>query len=165
MRNVYVLGVGMIKFGRYPEKDVSELAGEAALLALKDAGLHTDSGSLSFGLRSEQRSAEQFADQGSGRRTLWTNRGEGEVGTDPASPSSAARTTPSPLPSPTRRSRSCAAPPSGWLSTGPGSRFAASSGGPRPHARSGGPTGVEEPASKNAGSRLLGPGIRQIPAR
>jgi len=39
MRNVYVLGVGMIKFGRYPEKDVAELASEAALLALKDAGM------------------------------------------------------------------------------------------------------------------------------
>lgn len=39
MRDVYVLGVGMIKFGRYPDKDVSELAGEAALLALKDAGM------------------------------------------------------------------------------------------------------------------------------
>lgn len=39
MRDVYVLGVGMIKFGRYPEKDVSELAGAAALLALKDAGM------------------------------------------------------------------------------------------------------------------------------
>jgi acetyl-CoA acyltransferase len=39
MRDVYVLGVGMIKFGRYPEKDVAELGGEAALLALKDAGM------------------------------------------------------------------------------------------------------------------------------
>src|SRR3989454_1234229 len=39
MRDVYVLGIGMIKFGRYPEKDVSELAGEAALLALRDAGM------------------------------------------------------------------------------------------------------------------------------
>jgi len=39
MRDAYVLGVGMIKFGRYPEKDVSELAAEAALLALKDAGM------------------------------------------------------------------------------------------------------------------------------
>src|SRR5499425_1675323 len=39
MRDVYVLGVGMIKFGRYPEKDVAELAAEAALAALKDAGL------------------------------------------------------------------------------------------------------------------------------
>lgn len=39
MRNVYVLGTGMIKFGRYPEKTVPELGAEAALLALKDAGV------------------------------------------------------------------------------------------------------------------------------
>ena len=39
MRNVYVLGTGMIKFGRYPEKTVPELGGQAALLALKDAGI------------------------------------------------------------------------------------------------------------------------------
>lgn len=39
MRDVYVLGVGMIKFGRYPDKDVSQLGGEAALGALKDAGM------------------------------------------------------------------------------------------------------------------------------
>ena len=39
MRNVYVLGTGMIKFGRYPEKTVPELGGEAALIAMKDAGV------------------------------------------------------------------------------------------------------------------------------
>ena len=39
MRNVYVLGTGMLKFGRYPEKTVPELGGEAALMALKDAGV------------------------------------------------------------------------------------------------------------------------------
>jgi acetyl-CoA acetyltransferase len=39
MGNVYVLGTGMIKFGRYPEKTVPELGGEAALIALKDAGI------------------------------------------------------------------------------------------------------------------------------
>ena len=39
MRDVYVLGVGMIKFGRYPDKDIPQLGGEAALLALKDAGM------------------------------------------------------------------------------------------------------------------------------
>jgi acetyl-CoA acyltransferase len=37
--NVYVLGVGMIKFGRYPDRKVEELGGEAALLALDDAGM------------------------------------------------------------------------------------------------------------------------------
>ncbi|OGO52030.1 MAG: thiolase [Chloroflexi bacterium RBG_16_68_14] len=39
MRDVAIVGVGMIKFGRYPEKGVQELAGQAALLALKDAGM------------------------------------------------------------------------------------------------------------------------------
>ena len=39
MRDVYVLGVGMIKFGRYPDKDISQLGGEASIQALKDAGL------------------------------------------------------------------------------------------------------------------------------
>ena len=38
MRDVAIIGVGMIKFGRYPEKTVPELAAQAALLALKDAG-------------------------------------------------------------------------------------------------------------------------------
>jgi acetyl-CoA acetyltransferase len=37
MRDVAIIGVGMIKFGRYPEKTVPELAAQAALLALKDA--------------------------------------------------------------------------------------------------------------------------------
>jgi acetyl-CoA acetyltransferase len=37
--NVYVLGTGMIKFGRYPEKSVPQLGAEAALMALDDCGL------------------------------------------------------------------------------------------------------------------------------
>lgn len=39
MRDVFVLGIGMIKFGRYADRDVHELAAEAALLALDDAGM------------------------------------------------------------------------------------------------------------------------------
>lgn len=39
MANVFVAGVGMLKFGRYKDKDVPELGGEAALLALDDAGI------------------------------------------------------------------------------------------------------------------------------
>jgi acetyl-CoA acyltransferase len=39
MRDVYVLGVGMIKFGRYADKDVPQLGAEAAVQALKDAGM------------------------------------------------------------------------------------------------------------------------------
>jgi acetyl-CoA acetyltransferase len=37
--NVYVAGVGMLKFGRYKDKDVPELGGEAVLQALDDAGI------------------------------------------------------------------------------------------------------------------------------
>src|SRR5256712_11260847 len=39
MRDVYVAGAGMIRFGRYPERDVPDLGAEAVLIALKDAGL------------------------------------------------------------------------------------------------------------------------------
>ena len=39
MRDVAIVGVGMIKFGRYPEQQVTKLAGQACLLALKDAGV------------------------------------------------------------------------------------------------------------------------------
>jgi len=39
MSDVYVLGVDMIKFGRFPEKTVPELGAQAALMALDDAGL------------------------------------------------------------------------------------------------------------------------------
>src|SRR2546428_9184455 len=39
MRDAYVAGVGMIRFGRYPQRDVPGLGAEAVLLALKDAGL------------------------------------------------------------------------------------------------------------------------------
>src|SRR5690242_8297351 len=39
MRDVYVAGVAMIRFGRYPDRDVPDLGAEVVLLALKDAGL------------------------------------------------------------------------------------------------------------------------------
>ncbi|HEU4758406.1 MAG TPA: thiolase family protein [Dehalococcoidia bacterium] len=38
MRDVAVVGGNMLKFGRYPDKDVVQLASEAAIAALKDAG-------------------------------------------------------------------------------------------------------------------------------
>ena len=38
MRDVAIIGVGMIKFGRYPEKTVPELAAQAAHLALRAVG-------------------------------------------------------------------------------------------------------------------------------
>jgi acetyl-CoA acyltransferase len=39
MSDVYVMGVDMIKFGRFPEKTVPQLGAIAALMALDDAGL------------------------------------------------------------------------------------------------------------------------------
>ena len=39
MNDVYIVGIDMIPFGRYPDRTVQELGAEAALLALDDAGL------------------------------------------------------------------------------------------------------------------------------
>ncbi len=39
MSDVYVVGIDMIKFGRFPERSVPEIAAESALGALDDAGL------------------------------------------------------------------------------------------------------------------------------
>ncbi len=39
MREVAIVGVSMIKFGRYPDRDVSELAAQAGIESLKDAGM------------------------------------------------------------------------------------------------------------------------------
>lgn len=39
MSDVYIMGVDMIKFGRFPEKTVPRLGAQAALMALDDAGL------------------------------------------------------------------------------------------------------------------------------
>lgn len=39
MSDVYIVGVDMIKFGRYPDRTVPGLAGDAAQMALDDAGL------------------------------------------------------------------------------------------------------------------------------
>lgn len=38
-RDVYIVGVGMVKYGRYPEKTVIDLATEAVVTALKDANM------------------------------------------------------------------------------------------------------------------------------
>ncbi len=39
MRDVAIVGVSMLKFGRYPDKQVPELGAQACLLALNDAGI------------------------------------------------------------------------------------------------------------------------------
>lgn len=42
MNNVYIIGVGMIRFGKYPDGSVRAMAGDAAKLAFDDAGLSKD---------------------------------------------------------------------------------------------------------------------------
>ena len=39
MTDAYVVGVDMIKFGRFPDRTVPQIGAEAALLALDDCGL------------------------------------------------------------------------------------------------------------------------------
>ncbi|MEE8386512.1 MAG: thiolase family protein, partial [Dehalococcoidia bacterium] len=38
-KDVYIVGVGIIKYGRYPEKTVVDLGAEAVITALKDANM------------------------------------------------------------------------------------------------------------------------------
>lgn len=39
MSDIYIVGIDMIPFGRYPDRDVAELGADAALMALDDCGL------------------------------------------------------------------------------------------------------------------------------
>ncbi len=41
MSNVYIIGLGMIRFNKYPDRGVRDMAHEAAHLALSDAGLES----------------------------------------------------------------------------------------------------------------------------
>jgi acetyl-CoA acetyltransferase len=40
--NVYILGLGMIKFGKHMDKGVKQMIGESPDLALKDCGFEKD---------------------------------------------------------------------------------------------------------------------------
>ena len=63
MREVAVVGVSMIKFGRYPDRDVAQLGAQAALLALKDAGIQINAVESLY-------SGNLYATSGSGQRIL-----------------------------------------------------------------------------------------------
>ncbi len=39
MNDIYIIGLGMLRFGKYPDRDVRDMAHEAIRLALDDAGL------------------------------------------------------------------------------------------------------------------------------
>lgn len=42
MENIYVIGVGMTRFAKYPDRSIKDLAAEALELSLKDAGVGID---------------------------------------------------------------------------------------------------------------------------
>jgi acetyl-CoA acetyltransferase len=42
MPNAYIIGLGMIRFSKYPDRDVRDMAHEVTNLALKDAGISKD---------------------------------------------------------------------------------------------------------------------------
>ena len=42
MENVYIIGLGMIRFNKYPDRDVRDMAHEVTRLALTDAGLEKE---------------------------------------------------------------------------------------------------------------------------
>lgn len=48
MNNVYVIGLGMIRFNKYPDRDVRDMAHEVTRLALADAGLDKKSIDTAF---------------------------------------------------------------------------------------------------------------------
>ncbi len=48
MDNIYIVGLGMIRFNKYPDKDVRSMAHEVTRLALKDAGMEKESLQAAF---------------------------------------------------------------------------------------------------------------------
>ena len=57
---VWIIGVSMTKFGRYPDKDIIDLSSEATRAALADVGVPlSDIDFLAFGTTSETNNASQ----------------------------------------------------------------------------------------------------------
>jgi acetyl-CoA acyltransferase len=68
---VWIVGVSMTKFGRYPEKDLIDLSSEAVSAATSDAGIEfSDIDFLSFGTTSETNNAAQRLMAQIGYRTI-----------------------------------------------------------------------------------------------
>jgi acetyl-CoA acetyltransferase len=70
MREVAIIGVSMIKFGRYPDRNVAQLAAQAGIQALKDGGVEMKaiealySGNLNATSGSGQRILQQMGQTG-----------------------------------------------------------------------------------------------------
>lgn len=63
MREVAIVGASMIKFGRYPDRDVSQLAAQAGLEALRDGGVEMNKVEALY-------SGNLYQTSGSGQRIL-----------------------------------------------------------------------------------------------
>jgi acetyl-CoA acetyltransferase len=62
--DIYILGITMTKFGKYPDKDAIDLAADAALAALKDGGVSMkDMGVLAYGNLVGQTSGQMLQKQ------------------------------------------------------------------------------------------------------
>lgn len=69
MGEVVVAGVGMIPFGRYPERTIVDMGAEAALLALVDAGIR--SSDVGMGFFSNVLAGRLFGDYTIGQNVFW----------------------------------------------------------------------------------------------
>src|SRR5262249_1498184 len=62
--DVYILGIHMTKFGKHPDKDIIDLASEAALAAIADSGISMkEIGILGFGNLMGQNSGQMLQKQ------------------------------------------------------------------------------------------------------
>src|SRR5436190_17850899 len=62
--DVYILGITMTKFGKHPDKDIIDLASEAALAAIADSGISMkEIGILGFGNLMGQNSGQMLQKQ------------------------------------------------------------------------------------------------------
>jgi acetyl-CoA acetyltransferase len=69
MADVAVIGVGMIPFGRHPEKTLMEMGAEAAYLALKDAGIRP--AQVEVGFFANALATRLFGDGTLGQSVFW----------------------------------------------------------------------------------------------
>lgn len=69
MKSVYVVGVGMIPFARYPQKNVVEMGAEATRLALEDAAIKPQK--VGFGVFANALAGRLFGDLTIGQNVFW----------------------------------------------------------------------------------------------
>jgi acetyl-CoA acetyltransferase len=69
MSDTIVAGIGMIPFGRYPDRTIVDMGSEAALLALRDAGISP--GEVGMGFFSNVLAGRLFGDYTIGQNVFW----------------------------------------------------------------------------------------------